>query len=518
MTVDEDIDAAVTGRTLLDAFDDAVTRHGDLPAYKWREGSEWRSLTWRELRTEVEAATLGLRGFGIAPGAMVGILMANRPELAVLDLALLHARAVPVCLFDSFTDEQLATVTDTLGIETVIVDNPAQLARLGDVTRSIVVDSSWQALLAAGRASDESFAECRAAVRPDDLVSVNYTSGTTGALKGVRHTHHNVLWHAESFARHVPMPPGTRYLSYLSRAHATERFVNTWYPLVTAGTVHLCPDPAQLVDYLRDVRPEFFGGVQRVWEALYTALPANAVPEMIGLDACRFAFSGGGALAVPIQDYFNDIGIPLAEGWGQSELVSAAACGRPGEIRTGTVGRPLPGVAVRTADDGELLVRSASRMAGYAGTVADEASVVDADGWLHTGDLGWIDDDGFVHVHGRRQEVFRLADGHIVAATRIESQLRANPLVDHACVIGEGEPELCALLVVGESPDGIDDIVHEANEQLAPRDRIARFVVLRDRWEPGRSEELTHTGKLKRSLIAAKYADVIADLLRAPTP
>jgi long-subunit acyl-CoA synthetase (AMP-forming) len=276
------------------------------------------------------------------------------------------------------------------------------------------------------------------------------------------------------------------------------------------------PGPARLAEYLREVRPEFFGGVLRVWEAMYATVAGlpdqDAVPALLGLDACRFAFSGGGALAVRVQEYFNGIGVPLAEGWGQSELVSAATCGRPGAIRPGTVGRPLPGVGVRAADDGELLVRSGSRMAGYAGRVTEQASTVDADGWLPTGDLGWIDDDGFVHVHGRRQEVFRLSDGHVVAATRVESQLRANPLVDNACVVGEDD--LCALLVAADATaDDLLPVVAEANRHLAERDRIARFAVLPGRWELGHAEELTHSGKIKRTLVAAKYAEVIASLL-----
>jgi long-chain acyl-CoA synthetase len=519
MTVETDIEAAVAGRTLLDAFDDTVAKHGDVVAYTWRADGEWQSLTWRDLRTEVEAATLGLLEFGVARGAMVGVLMSNRPELAVADLALLHVGAVPVCLFDSFTDDQLATVVTSLGIDTVIVDGTAELDRLPAVAHRITAED-WPGIVAAGREraarDDGGFDASRRAVRPDDLVSVNYTSGTTGALKGVRHTHHNVLWHAESFSRFLPMSPGARYLSYLSRAHATERFVTTWFPLVTAGTVHLCPDPARLPHYLREVRPEFFGGVLRVWESLYAAVVGlpdqQSVPALLGLDACRFAFSGGGALAVRVQDYFNGLGVPLAEGWGQSELVSAATCGRPGEIRTGTVGPPLPGVAVRAAQDGELLVRSGSRMAGYAGVVTEQASTVDTEGWVHTGDLGWVDEDGFVHVHGRRQEVFRLSDGYVVATTRVESQLRANVVVDNACVVGGDE--LCALLVVADaSADEVLAAVREANGHLGERDRIARFTVLPGQWELGRAEELTHSGKIKRSLVATKYADVIAALL-----
>jgi long-chain acyl-CoA synthetase len=483
--------------TLLDVFAGNADRYADLPALRWRAGAGWQALTWREYHERVRAVALGLREIGVRPGDRVALLVSNRPELAVADLALLAARAVPVCLFDSFTDEQIATVLDTLGVKLAIVDGANRIA---GAVRCITADE-----LPTSSGGDLEPA------RPDDLVSVNYTSGTTGSLKGVRHTHRNVLWHAESFGRFMPVPPGTRFLAYLPRAHATERFVTTWYPLTRAGTVSLCPDPAQLGGYLRDVRPEFFGGVLRVWEKLYAGAVAAGVtdPAALGLDACRFAFSGGGALAESVQEFFASIGVPLVEGWGQSELVSAATCGHPDRIRTGTAGQALPGVEVRAAADGELLVRSGSRMLGYVGG----ATNVDADGWVHTDDLGEIDADGYVRVAGRRSEVLRLADGYQVPATRVESQLRANLLVDHACVVGEGQPALCAILVA-PGADGLPQVVRDANDRLPARQRITRFAVLTDRWEPGRADELTHTGKLKRGLIADRYADLIAGLVK----
>lgn len=509
----EDITRATSGRTLVDALADNAVRHADVPALRWRSGedAEWETLTWREYEHEIRHAALGLRVLGVQPGEHVGLLMSNRPELAIADLALLHLRAVPVCLFESFTAEQLAAVLATLHIGLLIVDGEAQRERVSGHGRRVIAldDGSWETLVAAGRSVDpDEFDTCRREVRPDDVVSVNYTSGTTGSLKGVRHCHRNVVWHAESFARLLPLAPGTRFLSYLPRAHATERFVTTWFPLTRAGTVHLCAEPARLPDYLRDVRPQFFGGVLQVWEKLYAAATASGLDSVaLGLDECGFAFSGGGALAVSVQEFFHGLGVPLTEGWGQSELVSAATCAPPGRIRAGTVGLALPGVAVRAAADGELLVRTGSRMAGYTDPTLGH---LDEDGWIRTGDLGEIDDEGYVRVLGRREEVFRLDDGYQVPVTRVESQLRANPLVNQACVIGEGRADLSALLVVGAPPDrwshaDLESIVAESNRLLPARERIARFAVLTGVWEPGRAEELTHTGKLKRAVIAAKH-------------
>ncbi|MEN3308736.1 MAG: long-chain acyl-CoA synthetase [Micromonosporaceae bacterium] len=541
-----DIERTVAGRTLLDVFADNARRFAGAPALRWRSGGRWASLNWREYREQVEHATLGLREIGVRPGDRVGILVSNRPELAVADLALLHARAVPVCLFDSFTAEQLGWVLRSLDCRLVIVEDAAGRDRLaGMAARTVMVDAgpdgqsgagpddqSWERVMTLGRERaarrDGDFDRCWRAARPADLVSINYTSGTTGSLKGVRHSHANVLWHAESFARFLPVPPGTRFLAYLPRAHATERFVTTWFPLARAGTVHLCPDPARLPEYLTDVRPQFFGGVLQVWEKMYAAVASTvdvdaadaagraAARAGLGLDECAFAFSGGGALAPSVQEFFNAIGVPLTEGWGQSELVSAATCAPPGRIRAGTVGSALPGVAVRAAADGELLVRSGSRMVGYTADVSG-GGFVDGDGWVHTGDLGEIDADGYVRVLGRREEVFRLADGYPVPVTRVESQLRANPLVDHACVVGEGQPDLRAVLVVSAPPDrwrreDVDRIVRESNRLLPDRQRIAAFAVLTGQWDRGRADELTHTGKLRRGVIAAKHAELIRSL------
>ena len=567
-----DIKRTVAGRTLLDVFAGNADRYAESPALRWRYGADWATFTWREYREQVEHATLGLLELGVRPGDRVGILVTNRPELAIADFALLHARAVPVCLFDSFTAVQLRTVLRTLDISLVIVEGPAEQDRLsGTGIRSVMVeggpdDQSWERVMATGRERaalrDGTFEASWKAASPDDLVSVNYTSGTTGSLKGVRHSHQNVLWHAESFARFLPLAPGTRFLAYLPRAHATERFVTTWFPLTQAGTVYLCPDPARLPEYLRDVRPQFFGGVLRVWERMYAAAIASivdgkaaiataraairvtqaggvlsatqqqaldtarpvldAVRAAMGLDDCAFAFSGGGALAPHVQEFFNAIGVPLTEGWGQSELVSAATLATPDRIRAGTAGFALPGVAVRAAADGELLVQSGSRMLGYTTPIAD-AGLVDEDGWVHTGDLGEIGADGYVRILGRREEVFRLADGYAVPVTRVESQLRANPLVDHACVVGEGQPRLGAILVVSAPEDrwsqaDLEQIVRDCNEILPERERIARFAVLTGLWEPGRAEELTHTGKLKRGLIGAKYAELIRALGSSGVP
>ena len=248
----------------------------------------------------------------------------------------------------------------------------------------------------------------------------------------------------------------------------------------------------------------------QVWEKLYAAATTSGLDSgTLGLDACGFAFSGGGALAVSVQEFFHGLGVPLTEGWGQSELVSAATCAPPDRIRAGTAGIALPGVAVRVAADGELLVRSGSRMVGYIGHHEDIG-----DGWVHTGDLGEIDEDGYVRILGRREEVFRLSHGYPVPVTRIESQLRANPLVNQACVIGPGRADLSALLVVGAPPDrwshaDLERIVAESNRHLPARERIARFAVLAGVWEPGRAEELTHTGKLRRGVIMSKHADLL---------
>jgi long-subunit acyl-CoA synthetase (AMP-forming) len=254
-------------------------------------------------------------------------------------------------------------------------------------------------------------------VSPEDLAALIYTSGTTGPPKGVMITHHNVRYCAAAVLR-VLQPEefadsaGRRTVSYLPMAHATGRFSGHWLPIICDATVAFCPDPAQLFQVAARVRPTVLVGVPRVWEKLHAALRAGIAAEsdparvlaFAGLDACQLAVSGAAPIDPEVIEFFQGLGLPMVEAWGMTELTSAATVSHPDQARNGAVGTACPGVEVRLAGDGEVLVRGPLVMRGYYRDLMRTADALDQDGWLHTGDIGTLDTAGFLTIVSRKME------------------------------------------------------------------------------------------------------------------
>lgn len=293
-----EIDRAIEGRTLLDAFAETAERLADEPALRWRTGDGWAGLTWRGYRERVRDAAMGLRALGFAPGDFGAIMARNRAEHVIADLAILHARGTPVSIYNTLALEQIAYVANHCEARVAFVEDAAFLERfiairagLPRLERIVLMDGEspdewvigWKDLLARGREQHErdpsAFEETWRQVTPDDLVTLIYTSGTTGPPKAVMDTHRNIMWTAESFRRLVEVSPGDQIISYLPLAHAAERFATHWQGIVRGGTVNLCADPAQLLLYLIEVRPAFFIGVPRVWEKLSAGIQAVLAAE-----------------------------------------------------------------------------------------------------------------------------------------------------------------------------------------------------------------------------------------------
>ena len=378
---------------------------------------------------------------------------------------------------------------------------------------------------------------------------------------------------------------GARIVSYLPMAHATGRWLDQWLPMVHPGTVAFCPDPAELIQIALQVRPTMFGGVPRVWEKLYAALVAGIAsepdperrravegaiearrqvvtlrqrgtepaPELrsvaeraaplcrallarVGLDACRFAGSGGAPIEPAIIEFFQALGLPMVEGWGLTEVTFAATMSRPDRTRNGSVGTRYPGVELRLADDGEVLVRGPVVMRGYYRDLEATASAIDADGWLHTGDVGTLDADGYLRIVDRKKELIITSGGKNISPANIESLLQRHPLIGQACAIGDRRNYVTALLVLdgelgpawararGIKAQGIAELsahplvlgevkgaVRAANEHLARVEQVRRFKLLPDEWT-AETGELTPTLKRRRRVIAERYAAVIEQL------
>ena len=390
------------------------------------------------------------------------------------------------------------------------------------------------------------------AFEPGDLLTLIYTSGTTGPPKGVQLTHANMVFECRACYSAAPVSPGGRVISFLPSAHIADRWLTHYYPSMFCGaTLTTLANARQLAAVLPEVRPTAFGAVPRIWEKFKAGLEAAGItdPSMLtddaraairaklGLDEAEWMVSGAAPIASETLEYFFALGLPIRELWGMSETSCVVTINPEDDIRIGTVGKALPGVELRLLEDGELLVRAPLVMQGYRHEAEKTAEALDEDGWLHTGDVATIDDDGYVKIVDRKKELIINAAGKNMSPANIEQHLKAaSPLIGQAICIGDRRPYNVALLVL--DPDtsrawarghGLDDsspgslrmnetlqheietAVHHANARMSRVEQIKRFAILPVDWEPG-GDELTPTSKLRRKPIHEKYAAEIEQL------
>ncbi|WP_163865042.1 AMP-dependent synthetase/ligase [Myxococcus eversor] len=431
--------------------------------------------------------------------------------------------------------------------------------------------------------SPDVFEEGWKSIRPEDPIAMMYTSGTTGDPKGVVLSHRNAFYEAIAVDAAVPTPNQVPSIAYLPLAHIAERELGLYRLLYKAMHVHICADPAGVVPLMAKVRPPAFFGVPRVWEKLAGGLKAKissleaprrdailaahataleafrlegsgksvpaelaqkvaAVEEMIlkplratlGLDALTWASSGSAPIPVEVLEYLGGFGIKVLEVWGMSETTGCATINTPTEFRVGAVGRPIPGLQLRLAADGEIFVRGPVLFLGYLGADGRIESPVDADGWLATGDIGTVDDEGYLTITDRKKELIITSSGKNIAPSRIEGMLRAHPLVGQAIAIGDGWPFVTALICLdadvapawakarGLPPQSLLELTREPavrselealvasiNARLSRAEQIKRFEVVTETWSPA-TGELTPTLKLKRRVILKQYEERIA--------
>ena len=436
---------------------------------------------------------------------------------------------------------------------------------------------SFDSVVEQGREQDDAEIEQRLkAIDPEDLVTLIYTSGTTGPPKGVMVTHRNVCWTLESLLRAQPLEPGQRQISYLPMAHIAERMVGHYIPLRLGSTIHYCPNPRDVASYLAAVRPTFFFGVPRIWEKLYQGLQnainnnpdegqrkaaqdavaarleliqlenegkpvpddvreradaakpiVDFIKQLVGLDQVGNAGTGAAPIAKDILEFFWALDVPLYEVYGQSEDTGPTSWNTPDQHRIGTVGPSLPGVEVKLADDGELLVRGGNVTQGYYKEPDLTAETFDADGWLHSGDVAEFH-DGFIKIVDRKKEILITAGGKNIAPSNVENLLKQHPLVGQACLIADQRPFTTALIAldaddaaawgkahdkptdvasISQDPEVIADIdkhVKEMNKRLHNQEQVKKFTVLPTDWSVD-SGEVTPTLKMKRKVVNQKY-------------
>ena len=515
-----------------------LSERGDAVAL--RTADDALSLTFAELGDRLRAIAAALAGLGVGRGDPVGLMMTNRPEFNLIDAAAMLLGAVPFSVYNTSPPEQVGYVMGDAGNRVVV--HEAQFAQVVEAARSHgagqvehVVD--LEDLVAAPPEPAFDLDERARAVEPSDLLTLIYTSGTTGPPKGVQITHANMLAELRGVHDALPQACGGRSISYLPSAHIADRWASHYGSLMTYGhTVTCVPVLADLMPVAIQVRPTYFGGVPRVWEKIKAALDAKApglaeqarenpavgaaVREQLGLDQSTLFVTGAAPTPVELLEYFAALGIEICEVWGMSEVTCIATTVRPGAPRPGSVGTPIEGVEVKLADDGELLMRGGTVMAGYRNQPELTAETIDADGWLHTGDVARIDEDGFVWIVDRKKELIINAAGKNMSPANIESALKsAGPLIGQAMVVGDRRPYNVALLVLdpecGIEPTDADiqAEVDAANAKLSRVEQVKRWALLDEEWLPG-GDELTPTMKLKRKPIAEKYGEQIDALYR----
>jgi long-chain acyl-CoA synthetase len=582
---------AVDAPTLNEALRRTAANHPDVVAV--RSADDAVSLTWPELLARVDALAGGLAKLGVRRGDTVAIMLGNRPEFHLADLAAVTLGATPFSIYTTYPAEEIEYLVTDAGSRLAIVEQaflPVVLEareNLPELKHVIVVDGDapeGTLALSEIEGSDPDFdPESVGAVGPDDVLTLIYTSGTTGPPKGVQLTHHNVMFAAQATEQIITFEPGSRVISWLPAAHIAERMAHHYLPVIFAGTVTTCPNPREILSYLPQVHPTWFFAVPRIWEKLKAGLEAmlagqpeeqrkpveealeaslervrrrqagKEVPEelearvaeadktyfagirsMLGLDQVSGVNVGAAPTPVEVLEFFHALGIELAELWGMSETCGAGTCNRPGQVKIGTVGPPAPGCEIKIAEDGEVLVKAAFVMLGYRNQPDKTAEALDSDGWLHTGDIGELDDDGYLRLVDRKKELIINAAGKNMSPANIEAAIKtASPLIGQAVTIGDRRPYNTALIVLdsdfapqwakGNGLDGksleelasepklieaVQQGVDEANRHLARVEQIKKFTVVPGDWLPG-GDELTPTMKLKRKPIAEKYADAI---------
>jgi long-chain acyl-CoA synthetase len=591
----EELAEQVRGRTVPAAFVDTVRSRPEAVALRWKDGDAWREWTWADYGERAARLAASLAALGVGRGDRVVLMMCNRPEFHVADLAVLLVGATPISIYNSSAPEQIQYLAGHCGaavgiVEDVFLDR-FQEARpgLSDLRHVIALADgvpggvlSWQDLLAVSPLDLE---QAAATARPEDVATVIYTSGTTGPPKGVVLDHENICWTVESLRACLAdiSVDGRRLVSYLPMAHIAERMTSHYQGVTFGYEVSTCPEAGAVAQYLPEVRPEVFFAVPRVWEKMHSGIMAMAsadadrkrqldtalgvglkaadyrargeelpsdlqaeweqaeagglglVRQLIGLDQCVAAISGAAPIPVEVFDFFRALGVPISEIYGMSES-SGPMTWAAFRIKAGTVGPEIPGCEVRLADDGEVICRGGNVFRGYLNDPEKTAEALDADGWLHSGDIGVFDDDGYLRIVDRKKELIITAGGKNISPANLEAALKAQPLIGQACVIGEARPFISALVVLdpdvarswaagqGIEPTSLLELadhpevrrevereVASAMEPFNQAESVKKVKILHEEWLAD-SEELTPTMKLKRRGIAGKYAQEIEQL------
>ncbi|MFF7497936.1 AMP-dependent synthetase/ligase [Streptomyces lavendulae] len=585
-----------------------AAEHGELPALSWREGdaADWRTLTWSEVRHEVAVLAAGYAALCVERGEHVLMMMGNRPEHWLSDLALVHLGAVPVTVYGTSAPEQIAHIARHSRARLAVVEGARELARWEPLLQDPEVPLERLVVAEAAEAGPHrTYASVRSdgvrlhradafekgwrESRPEDPLTVVYTSGTTGDPKGVRLTHRNILLQSVRLDRHTDLPEHAEHLCYLPFAHIAERILGIYLPLLRAAHVRLVADPTAVAAAVRERHPVQFFGVPRVWEKLAAAVKAviaglpeeqqraiegagalartrtghrergEEVPAALeasyaeakervldpllrraGLDRLEWTASATAPMPIDVVRFWAGWGITIMDAWGLTETSGVCTVNSRDAFRLGSVGRPIEGLELRIAEDGEILTRGATVFDGYLRPDGTVESAHDAEGWFPTGDVGRLDADGFLWLTDRKKELIITSTGKNVSPALVENTVKEHPLIGQALVHGDGRSYLVALLVLDPElapawaaargigtaslaelaghPAVLEETaraVAAANARLNRTEQIKRYRLLAEEWGP-QTGELTPSLKLRRRVVREKYGPLIEELYEAP--
>jgi long-subunit acyl-CoA synthetase (AMP-forming) len=582
---------------VMDVFDRTVRSYGPKPALRVKRNGSWRTTSWDEYRQQVRQVARAMIAIGAQPGAGVCIIGYNCPEWFFADVGAIYAGTVPAGIYTSSSPEQCEYIANHCEAAVVFVENQEQLAkfiavrsRLPNLKALVLMQGessqsgvySWNKFLELGLRTPESELDKRVAAQsPDALATLIYTSGTTGTPKAVMLSHDNLTWTASAAASLVSGDSKDEIVSYLPLSHIAEQIVSLHGPMQFGGCVNFAESMDRLGEALREVRPHYFLGVPRVWEkiqerimavgaknppmkkkisawarrqgiaggyaeqqrvgkspmyAIANALVFSKVRKTLGLDRARLLLTSAAPISRDTLEFFLSLGLPICEVYGMSECTGPATASVPSRYRTGKAGFVLPGAELKIAEDGEICMRGRHVFKGYFKDPQATAETLDKEGWLHSGDIGVIDPEGFLQITDRKKDLIITAGGENVAPALVEGYLKGIPVVSQAVVIGDRQRYLSVLLTLNQerikqdaescgsaasdaesaSKDEkflqfLQRKIDEVNARLARVQAVKKFRVIPKEFtvEGG---ELTPTMKVKRKVVTEKYKKEIDQL------
>jgi long-chain acyl-CoA synthetase len=526
-------------------FRSQCEKYGDRPIFYTRRGEEWQPQTWKEVEDKVLDLGCALLAKGLTKGGKVAILAGNIPEWTIVDIAAISAGGIGVGLYPTSSREQCEYIIDHSDAEFVFVDTLAQLAKIDGLELPAVKEifvierdtlptgrvSAFDDLLTLGRSKRDEFLpelEKRGTeAKTDDTAVMVYTSGTTGQPKGAMLSHKYILNSVESLRRSVPIFDTDTSLSYLPGCHVAERISGIYNRLYNGATAYFVDDLTRLYAEMLDVKPTVFASLPRFFEKIHAAVvakhrvdaDAQTLRDAFGGEV-RLLTSGGAPLPMEIAEFYESRGLPILQAYGLTENI-CVAFNTEGDHKFGTVGRPMPMSEVRIAADGEILVKSEMMFSGYYKEPKKTAEMFDDEGWLKTGDLGELDEDGFLKITGRKKEIIVLSSGKNVAPALIENYVKESHLISHCFVHGDGRSYCVALITINAAEaanmgrediqGSVEQAVTRANTRVSSSEQIKKFIIL-DVDFSGTRDEITPTMKLKRAVVAANYKDILEKL------